>query len=107
MSDVPTYAIPYTREDKKAFLKPTVFIQSTDKTLVAKAQEIVGDEVNSLKAVKLIMDWVFRTIEKKPTLSIPSALDILKVKWGTVMSILPSLLRSAGRSGYRVSSVPG
>jgi transglutaminase-like putative cysteine protease len=82
MSDVPTYAIPYTREDKKAFLQPTVFIQSTDKTLVAKAQEIVGDEVNSLKAVKLIMDWVFRTIEKKPTLSIPSALDILKVKVG-------------------------
>ena len=65
------YTIPYTREDMKAFLQPTAFLQSTDKTLVEKAQEIVGGERDALKAVTRIKEWVYRTIEKKPTLRFP------------------------------------
>ena len=66
----------------KTYLAPTAFLQSTDKKLVEKAQEIVGSERDALKAATRIKEWVYRTIEKKPTLSIPSALDVLRVKVG-------------------------
>ena len=82
MSDLPLFTIPYEQKDFKEHLKPTVFIQSKDKDIVKKAQEIVGSEVDAIKAVRRIKDWVFHSIEKKPTLSIPSALDVLKVKVG-------------------------
>lgn len=82
ISDLPLYTIPYTEKDMQAHLQPTVFIQSKDRDIVKKAQEIVGGEVDALEAVRRIKDWVFRSIEKKPTLSIPSALDVLKVKVG-------------------------
>ena len=82
LSGVTSYTIPYTKGDMKSYLAPTAFLQSTDKTLVRKAQEIVGSERDALEAVKRIQAWVYRTIEKKPTLSIPSALDVLKVKVG-------------------------
>jgi hypothetical protein len=82
LSGVTTYTIPYPQGDMKTYLAPTVFLQSTDKTLVDKAQEIVGSERDPLEAATRIKEWVYRTIEKKPTLSIPSALDVLKVKVG-------------------------
>ncbi len=83
LSGVTPCTIPFTPQgDMKTYLTPTPFLQSTDKTLVAKAQEIVGSERDALKAVIRIKEWVYRTIEKKPTLSIPSALDVLRVKVG-------------------------
>jgi hypothetical protein len=82
LSGLTTYNIPYPQGDMKPYLKPTAFLQSTDKTLVEKAQEIVASERDALEAATLIKEWVYRTIEKKPTLSIPSALDVLKVKVG-------------------------
>jgi transglutaminase-like putative cysteine protease len=78
-----SYTIPFTPQgDMKPYLTPTAFLQSTDKTLIEKAQEIVGSERDALEAVTRIKEWVYRTIEKKPTLSIPSALDVLRVKVG-------------------------
>jgi transglutaminase-like putative cysteine protease len=48
---------------------------------------------------KKIIDWVYRNIEKKPTLSVPNALEVLKNKSGdcnehTVLTV--ALLRAAG-----------
>jgi transglutaminase-like putative cysteine protease len=82
LKGVTTYNIPYPKGDMKIYLAPTVFLQSTDKTLVDKAQEIIGSERDALEAATRIKEWVYRTVEKKPTLSIPSALDVLKVKVG-------------------------
>ena len=64
-----------------------------------QAADIIGDERDALGAAGLIKQWVYRTIEKKPTLSIPSALDVLKLKVGdcnehTVLYV--ALCRAAG-----------
>lgn len=98
MSGVDSYYIPH-RGSLLEYLDPTTFIQSDNKTIIKKAQEIISDEKDALKAVNLISKWVYRNIEKKPTLSIPSALDVLKVKVGDCnehATLFVALCRSVG-----------
>jgi len=64
-----------------------------------QAGEIIGDERDALKAAALIHGWVYRTIEKKPALSIPSALDVLRLKVGDCnehATLFVALCRAAG-----------
>jgi len=82
LSGFTTYAIPYDRGNMTEHLSSTTFIQSDDPLIITQAKEIVGSERNAVEAVKLIKGWVYNTIEKKPTLSIPSALDVLKMRVG-------------------------
>jgi hypothetical protein len=99
LSDMPGCAIPVGGKEMQEFLGSTPFIQSADPSLRRQAGEIIGDERESLRAAGLIKGWVYRTIEKKPTLSIPSALDVLKLRVGdcnehTVLFV--ALCRAAG-----------
>ncbi|MBW1822947.1 MAG: transglutaminase domain-containing protein, partial [Deltaproteobacteria bacterium] len=98
MSGVDSYSIPH-RGSLLKYLDPTPFIQSDNKTIIKKAQEIISNEKDALKAVNLINMWVYQNIEKKPTLSIPSALDVLKVKVGDCnehATLFVALCRSVG-----------
>ena len=64
-----------------------------------EAREIIGDEKDALKAVNLINKWVYRNIEKKPTISIPSALDVLETRRGDCnehATLFVALCRSMG-----------
>jgi transglutaminase-like putative cysteine protease len=96
---VPGCAIPIGGKEMQEYLSPTPFIQSADPTLRRQAAEIIGDEHDALRAAMLIQQWVYRTIEKKPTLSIPSALDVLKLKVGDCNEhavLFTALCRAAG-----------
>jgi transglutaminase-like putative cysteine protease len=98
MSGVDSYSIPH-RGSLLKYLDPTPFIQSDNKTIIKKAQEIISNEKDALEAVNLINMWVYQNIEKKPTLSIPSALDVLKVKVGDCnehATLFVALCRSVG-----------
>jgi hypothetical protein len=53
-------------------------IQATDPAIVQRAREIVGAETNSLRAALALHEWVNRRVLKKPTVSLPSALDVLR-----------------------------
>ena len=64
------------------FLKPTLCIQSDTKELKEQAQKIVGSEKDGAKAVDMIMHWVYTNINKRPTASLPSALDVFKTREG-------------------------
>jgi hypothetical protein len=99
LSDLPGCTIPVGGKEMQEFLGATPFIQSDDPALRRQAADIIGDERDALGAAGLIKQWVYRTIEKKPTLSIPSALDVLKLKVGdcnehTVLYV--ALCRAAG-----------
>ena len=99
MSGLDTYHIPYHKGDMVEYLKPTVFIQSDDKLIIKKAREIIKNETDALKVVNLIKGWVYQNIEKKPTLSIPSALDVLKMRVGDCnehATLFVALCRAAG-----------
>jgi len=99
LSALPGCAIPVGGKEMQEYISPTPFIQSADPALRRQADEIIGEERDALRAARLIQQWVYRTIEKKPTLSIPSALDVLKLKVGdcnehTVLFV--ALCRAAG-----------
>ena len=98
MSGVDSYSIPH-RGSLLKYLDPTPFIQSDNKTIIKKAQEIISNEKDALEAVNLLNMWVYQNIAKKPTLSIPSALDVLKVKVGDCnehATLFVALCRSVG-----------
>jgi hypothetical protein len=71
-------------EDKRlaSFLQPTPFMQSDNPSLRSLAAKIIGGEKDTARAAMLIKDWVYRNIAKQPTISIPNALEVLRIRKG-------------------------
>ncbi|OPX18622.1 hypothetical protein BXT86_00220 [candidate division WOR-3 bacterium 4484_100] len=80
ISELQYLSIPIN--EKKEFLKPTVFIQCKDEKIINTAQKIVGKENDAKKAVAKLVDGVYKMLKKDPTASLPSALDVLATKKG-------------------------
>ncbi len=75
---IPQSALSIPIED----IQEEIFVQSKDKRIGQLAKEIVGEEKDSWTCSKKILNWVFKNIKKSPTLSIPSALEVLKIREG-------------------------
>ncbi|MBU1862510.1 MAG: transglutaminase-like domain-containing protein [Candidatus Omnitrophica bacterium] len=83
----------------------TSFIQSYHPTIIKHANRIIGQEKNALKAVRLLSEWVFSTIEQKPTISVPSAVEVLEKRSGDcneIAILFVALARAAGIPSYPV-----
>ncbi|HAW49526.1 TPA: hypothetical protein DCX16_01045 [bacterium] len=65
-------------KEETEWLEENLFVQSNSKEIKEKACAIVGEEKDSLKVSILIMEWIYKNIRKKPSFSIPSALEVLK-----------------------------
>ena len=81
------------------YLSDTVFIQSKDPLIISLSKKIVKDEKDPLIASRSIYDWVYRNIEKVPTITIPMATDVLKTKRGDCNEhtiLFTALARAAG-----------
>lgn len=81
------------------YLRDTIFIQSKDPQIIRLALEIVQDEKDRLVAARLIYDWVFRNIEKTPTITIPMATEVLRTKKGDCnehTTLFAALARAVG-----------
>jgi hypothetical protein len=81
------------------YLNNTIFIQSKDPQIRGLAREIIKDEKDPLVAARLLYDWVYRNIEKVPTVTIPMATDVLKTKKGDCnehTTLFAALARAAG-----------
>lgn len=97
--DSPSMPLPPIAKDVREFLKPTALIQSDHSLIRGRAAEIVGPKDGTLGAIRAVSGWVYRHIEKKPTLSVPSALEILESGVGDCNEhavLLVALLRSLG-----------
>lgn len=84
---------------EKVFLMPGPFIQSDDQKIQAQMHKIIGSETVALRKVKLLVDWVYKNIDKRPVLSIPDALSTLKNRVGDCNEhavLLAALARAAG-----------
>jgi hypothetical protein len=82
-----------------AFLKPAPFIQSDDPQIKAQVEKIIKPEDTVEQKARKIVNWVYRNIEKKPVLSVPNALEVLKNKVGDCNEhsvLIVALLRAAG-----------
>jgi hypothetical protein len=81
------------------YLAPTPFIQSDHPAVRKKVFEIVSpDESDQAKAEKLVA-WVHENIQKRPTLSVPSALETLRNMTGDCNEhavLLTALARASG-----------
>jgi hypothetical protein len=85
--------------EMEQFLKGSPFIQSRSPRIVNLANKITGGEKDSLLAGRLLWAWVFKNIEKTPSVTIPSAIDVLNTRKGDCNEhtvLYTALARSVG-----------
>ncbi len=83
----------------KPFLEPSTFIQSDDPAIVACAREHGGADPKPAPVARALNGWVYENIQKKPTLSVPSAASVLETRQGDCNEhavLLAALCRAAG-----------
>jgi transglutaminase-like putative cysteine protease len=79
---VRSYHLPCTDKRFGEYLKATLFIQSTDTNIVAMARQIIGAEQDARTAAQKICKWMQSAVEKIPTMSVPSAAEVLRSRKG-------------------------
>ena len=95
-----TYKVPFPdlSGEMKPYLRPEFNIQSDDEAIKEKAREIAGDQRDPVAAAKKLMTWVYNNMAKKPVISIPSAIEVLKTRVGDCNEhavLLTALLRAS------------
>lgn len=86
-------------DDFSRFTGPTPFIESDHPDIVELVGRIVKPEDPPLEKVKKITGWIYENIEKRPVISVPSALQTLKSKMGDCNEhavLLAAMARAAG-----------
>jgi transglutaminase-like putative cysteine protease len=82
-----------------AFLKPDPFIESDHPEMIEAAKKAVGTAVRPLEKARNLVAWVYSAIDKKPVLSVPTALETLRQRMGDCNEhavLLAGLARAAG-----------
>ena len=95
------YMLPYANEDGRMteYLKPEWNIESDAVEIRSKAMEISEGSKDPRFTARALMQWVYDRLEKKPVLSLPSALETLRTRVGDCnehATLLTALLRAAG-----------
>jgi hypothetical protein len=73
---------PLPEAFRKEALRSTPFIQSDDPEIRAQAESIVKGTGDASERVRRIASWVYGELEKRPVVSIPSAVEVLHQKMG-------------------------
>jgi transglutaminase-like putative cysteine protease len=63
------------------------------------AANILGKEKDAVAASERLMSWVYHNLDKRPVISIPNALDVLRTRAGDCnehATLLTALLRASG-----------
>ena len=97
MTALPLLMLPL--QEHQEFLKPSAYIQCTDRRIIDKAREIIGDDKRAQNAAAKLVSGVYNLLEKNPTASLPSALDVLEMKKGDCNEhaiLFTALARAAG-----------
>jgi hypothetical protein len=86
---------------EQVFLKAEPLIQADHEKIRALARSILGatPPAAPLEAVRLLLDWIDRNIEKRPVLSMPDALSTLENRMGDCNEhamLFAALARAAG-----------
>jgi hypothetical protein len=90
-SDVPS--------DVRAWLAPSPFIESDHPTIAARARAIVGDEADPVRRAEALVRWVHERMTPEPTMTVPSAREVLRTMRGDCNEhavLLAALARAAG-----------
>ena len=95
------WCIPYQDPTKEMgpYLGPEWNIESDHEEIVKKAMELAGKEKNPVTVARRFMAWVYGSLEKRPVITVPSALEVLKTGVGDCnehATLLTALLRACG-----------
>ena len=95
------YTLPFEDRSGKMnlFLKPEFNIESDHETITGKARDIAGNIRAPSSVARKMMTWVYKNVEKRPVISVPSALEVLKNRVGDCnehAALLTGLLRASG-----------
>ena len=86
-------------KDIEVFLKATPLVQVNHPQIKEQVDKIVNSNDSPEQKVRKIVNWVYHNVEKKPVLSVPNALEVLKNKVGDCNEhavLVAALLRGAG-----------
>ena len=109
----PTYRIPMKKSlpeeaaRLEEFLAPTPFIQSDNALIKKAAAKARGDAKEVVPAVENIVKWIEKEIEPSLVVSVPSALEVLKVKRGACKEHTVLFVALARASGIPARTVSG
>jgi hypothetical protein len=87
---------------ERAYLRPEALIQSDHERVRSAVRSILGDTPAAsppIENARRLMEWVHRTIDKRPVLSLPDALSTLEHRMGDCNEhavLLAALARAAG-----------
>jgi hypothetical protein len=107
-SALTTYPLPQTDPAFAPDLAPTPFLQSAHPRIVTQTQQILGSERDALRATRQLLDWTYTEIEKTPTVSLPTALEVLDSRRGDCNEhavLFTALARTAGIPARVVAGV--
>ena len=78
----PGYRLPASGAEVRRYLRSEPLVQSTDPRIRAQARQIVGRTRNPARAAELINRWVYDALDKRVTVSVPSAVEVLETRRG-------------------------
>jgi hypothetical protein len=82
----PGYTLPYPRMDLRSALEPEPLIQSGDERIQTQARRVVGWSIRGRndprRAALRLNQWVYESLRKEISFSIPSATQILETRQG-------------------------
>ncbi len=90
---------PLAPEAAAAALAPSMYLQSDHPDIVARAAEITRGLTGPRDQAQALCEWVYRNVKKNPTVSLPSALDVLRTREGDCNEhtyLCVALARAAG-----------
>lgn len=78
-----SYTLPYVGGGEAAReLEATPLIQATDPRIVEMARKIAGGERDPVRVARKLSDWVYDSLAKEITVSVPSAVQVLEARRG-------------------------
>lgn len=86
-------------EEVEGFLAPDFSIESDDVRMIEKARTLTQGTTDPVEAAEKLLGWVYRHVDKKPVLTLPSALEVLRTLEGDCnehAALLTALLRASG-----------
>lgn len=98
-SSGPAYALPYVDEQWRKEIEPTFFLQSDHPRIREAARQALSGETDARQAATRLRRWVYEKLEKKPTVSLPNALQVLEMGAGDCNEhavLLAALARASG-----------
>ncbi len=91
-----------------SYTAPSPFVESDDPAIVARARAIIGDETDPATRARRLLRWVRTSITQAPSLTVPSAREVVRTLRGDCNEhavLLTALARAAGIPARVVAGV--